>query len=493
MPLRLGTNVTAINAGRHLNRNTGDFTKRVERLSSGLRINRGADDAAGLSVSEGMRAELLGMRQGVRNAEQGISLIQLGEGSLNETSTMLTRMRELAVTSANSTINDQNRGGLTSEFNQLFAEMDRIATSTTYNKVTLLTGFGNAVSQNTKVSTALAGFSGVSEIGISGAVPGTYVFADTNADDNQITLSIQLEDGTRIEQSIDMGSGLDRSSTGENLVATGTTFTANFDRLGVQIVLVGPGVAPGTTLKSTVGAVQAGVDAQGIATQNITITDPKDANNTTTVAIAAGTGLAAAAATLNTALQGINSGASAVFNAGLNEIQIETNGALFGDPGNILATTSANSFIDGRLDGRVFKVEEGVGGVLQVGPNDAADNRIALNIGDMRASGSTLNLTGLSVANLESARGAITRIDTAILAVARQRGDLGAVQNRLSFTTRNLENAIENLQAAESAIRDADVATEISAFTRSQILTQAATAMVAQANALPQNALQLLQ
>ena len=136
MPLRLGTNITAINAGRNLNRNTGDFTKRVERLSSGLRINRGADDAAGLSVSEGMRAELLGMRQGVRNAEQGISLIQLGEGSLNETSTMLTRMRELAVTSANSTINDQNRGGLTSEFNQLFAEMDRIATSTTYNKVT---------------------------------------------------------------------------------------------------------------------------------------------------------------------------------------------------------------------------------------------------------------------------------------------------------------------------------------------------------------------
>ena len=111
----------------------------------------------------------------------------------------------------------------------------------------------------------------------------------------------------------------------------------------------------------------------------------------------------------------------------------------------------------------------------------------------MRASGSNLNLTGLSVANLGSARSAITRIDTAILAVARQRGDLGAVQNRLQFTTRNLENAIENLQAAESAIRDADVATEISAFTRGQILTQAATAMVAQANSLPQAALQLLQ
>ena len=349
------------------------------------------------------------------------------------------------------------------------------------------------MSQNSAVSDALAGFSGVSEIGISGAVPGTYVFSDTNADDNQITLSIDLPDGTRVEQSIDMGSGLDRSATGENLVATGTTFTANFDRLGVQIILVGPEVSPGTTLKSTVGAVQAGVDAQGNATQNITITSPKDENLTTTVAIAAGTGLAAAAATIDAALKGIDSTASATFNADLNEIQIETSGLLFGDPGNILGSTSANSFIDGRLDARSFLVEEGIGGVLQVGANDAADNRIALNIRDMRASGSNLNLTGLSVANLESARAAITRIDTAILVVARQRGDLGAVQNRLQFTTRNLENAIENLQAAESAIRDADVAFEISAFTRSQILTQAATAMVAQANSLPQAALQLLQ
>ena len=102
MPIRLGTNITALNAARHLNRNSADFSRRVERLSSGLRINRGADDAAGLSVSEGMRAELLGMRQAVRNATQGTSLIQLAEGSLNEVSTMLTRMRELAVTSASS-------------------------------------------------------------------------------------------------------------------------------------------------------------------------------------------------------------------------------------------------------------------------------------------------------------------------------------------------------------------------------------------------------
>ena len=487
MPLRFGTNITSINAGRHLNRNAADFTKRVERLSSGLRINRGADDAAGLSVSEGMRAELLGMRQGVRNAEQGISLIQLAEGSLNEVSNMLVRMRELAVTSANSTINDRNRQGLTAEFNQLAAEIDRIALSTTYNRQTLLTGFGNQVSQNSAVSTALAGFSGVSETGISGAVPGTYVFTDTSADDNQITLSVSLPDGTDLRQTIDVGAALDRDGT-QNLVATGTTFVANFDRLGVQVILVGAGVDQGTTLKSAQpSAAKAGQLILG------------SGDNAATVNVAAGESLALIATNLDTALKTLNPPGSAVFDAYLGEIIIETAGNAYGElatdgtTSSILAAINANAYIDGRLDGRRFLVEAGEGGVLQVGPNDNADNRIGLNIGDMRASGPELNLTGLSVANLVSARSAITTIDEAVLAVARQRGDLGAVQNRLEFTTANLSNAIENLQAAESAIRDADVAEEISAFTRGQIMTQAATAMLAQANALPQTALQLLQ
>ncbi|MFH1570871.1 MAG: flagellin [Gemmatimonadota bacterium] len=487
MPMRLGTNVSSINAGRNLNKNTADFKRRVERLSSGLRINRGADDAAGLSVSEGMRAELLGMRQGVRNAEQGISLIQLAEGSLNEVSNMLVRMRELSVTSANSTINDRNRQGLTAEFNQLAAEIDRIALSTTYNRQTLLTGFGNQVSQNSAVSTALAGFSGVSEVSISGAVPGTYVFSDGNPDDNQITLSITLPNGTDLRQTIDVGSALDRDGT-KNLVATGTTFVANFDRLGVQVIMVGAGVDQGTTLKSTQpAAAKSGQIILG------------SGENAATVTVTAGDGLASIATNLDTALKTLNPPGSATYDANLGEIQIEMAGNDYGElasdgtTNSILGSVNANSYIDGRLDGRRFYVEAGEGGVLQVGANNNADNRIALNIGDMRASGPQLNLTGLSVANIESARGAIQVIDEAILNVARQRGDLGAVQNRLEFTTNNLGNAIENLQAAESAIRDADVAEEISAFTRGQILTQAATAMVAQANALPQTALQLLQ
>ena len=481
MPLTLGRNITAINAARNLIKSYESFTKRVERLSSGLRINRGADDPAGLSVSEGMRAELLGMRQGVRNASQGISLVQLAEGSLNETSSMLIRMRELAVTSANSTINDQNRGSLAAEFNHLTSEIDRIALSTTFNKQTLLTGFGNAVSQTKTVSTALDGFAGVSGVGISGAVPGTYVFSDTSATDNQITLSIALDDGTRLEQSIDVGSALDTDGT-KNLVATGTTFTANFDRLGLQVIMVGAGVDQGTTLKSTVPAA---------ANEGNIILGSGD--ESVSVAVAAGQDLATTAAAIDTAIKTLDANASATFDATLGEILIETDGIEFGDASGVLNAVAANAYEDGRLNGKVILVEESEGGVLQVGPNDNANNRISLNIGDMRASGTTLTLTGLSVANLDSAKATITRIDNAILAVSRQRGDLGAVQNRLDFTTRNLENAIENLQAAESAIRDADMAEEMSQFTKGQILTQAGTAMVAQANAVPQAALQLLQ
>ena len=479
MPIRLGNNITSMNARRFLNQNSADFTKRVERLSSGLRINRGADDPAGLSVSEGMRSEILGMKQGVNNATQGISLIQLAEGSLNEVSSMLRRMREVAVQSANSTINDSNREGLSSEFNQLSAEIDRIAVSTTYNDQVLLTGFGNSVSQTKTISTALDGYTGVSEVGISGAVPGTYTFADTSADDNQITLSVTRADGTELKQSIDVGATLDRDGT-SNLVATGTTFVANFDRMGVQVTVVGPTVdTNSTTLKSTVANAGTGGFLE-IGNEGVTI----PANET----------LANIATSLNTVLSAQTPAGSASYNAALDEVQIDTGGNRVAEvPPGFLGLTAANSYIDGRLDGKQIVVIEAEGGVLQVGPNNEASNRIALNIGDMRSSGNELNLTGLSVANLESARNVISRVDAAILVVTRQRGNLGAVQNRLQFTTANLENAIENLTAAESAIRDADVAEEISQFTRAQILTQASTAMIVQANALPQSALQLLQ
>jgi flagellin len=148
---------------------------------------------------------------------------------------------------------------------------------------------------------------------------------------------------------------------------------------------------------------------------------------------------------------------------------------------------------DGELDGRSLVVSTGTGGTFQVGPDDSVDNRIEVNIRDMRASGAFLGLGGASLASLPSAQSAITTLDTAIGNVSQIRGDLGAFQNRLSFNLRNTENSVENNQASESSIRDADVAEEVSGFSQTQILVQATTAMLAQANVLPQNALTLLQ
>ena len=386
MPLRVNNNIAAINSRRQLNANNRDLSSRLERLSSGLRINRAADDAAGLSVREGMRAEISGLKMNVLNAEQGSNLLQVAEGSLNEINAMLIRMRELAVQSASSTVNDSNRESIQAEYTQLIQEIDRIAQSTTYNDQVLLTGFGNTVdATSTALTTSNA--TGVSSIKISGASTGTYTFGDT-ADDSEITLG----NGT-VTQTIRIATMLDGSD-----VATGTTTVANFDRLGVQVTLAGANVSNAT-----------------------------------------------------------------------------------------------GNYSDGDLDGTTIVVDSGTGGSFQVGPDDGINNRIEVGIQDMRASGAILNLNTTAVGTLDSSRAAITEIDQAIFKVSNQRGDLGAFMNRLAFTISFTENEIENIQNSEASISDADVAAEVTAFTRAQILSQAATSMLAQANVVPQSALSLLQ
>ena len=388
MPLRINNNIAAINARRNMNANFRDQGLRLERLSSGLRINRAADDAAGLSVREGMRAELSGLRQNVLNAEQGSNLLQVAEGSLNEVSAMLIRMRELSVQSASSTVNDLNRESIQAEFNQIIQEIDRISLSTTYNDQTLLTGFGNSIDTASTVVTGSA-TSGVVDVKISGASSGTYTFVDTGSADAEITLGNGV-----VTQTINVGQILDTTFN----VATGTSVVANFDRLGIQVTLAGDAVSNAT-----------------------------------------------------------------------------------------------GSYVDGDLDTQTLIVTNGTGGSFQVGPDDGINNRIEVSIGDMRASGPMLNLNTTSVGTISSSRASISQIDEAINKVSGQRGDLGAVMNRLAFTINYTENSIENIQNSEASISDADIAYEVSRFTRSQVLSQAATAMLAQANVVPQTALSLLQ
>jgi flagellin len=384
MPLRVNHNITAITARRALGVNSRTLSTRIERLATGLRINRAADDAAGLAISEGMRAEIGGLTQAVRNAEQATNLTQVAEGALNEVSSMLIRMRELSVQAASSTINDSNRSNLQAEYTQLVAEIDRVANSTSYNNTVLLTGFGNTVSSTQSTVLTASATTGVRDITVSGAGGGTYSFIDASSTDRQITLGNGVA-----TQTIDIGSVLDQDAVG-GVVATGTTAVANFDRLGIVLTL-------------------------------------------------------------------------------------------------------DQRYRDGDLDGQTIQIDAGTGGSFQVGPDNKVVDRIEFGMSDMRASGAELNLNVTSISSLVSAREAISFIDLAISRVANQRADIGAIQNRLAFTVSSANNAIENIQASESSIRDADVAEEISEFTRAQILTQAATSVLAQANAIPQSALSLLQ
>ena len=347
MPLRVNNNIAAINAGRHLNANNRNLGVRLERLASGLRINRASDAAAGLSVREGLRAELSGLRVNVKNAEQATNLLQTAEGSLNEINSIMIRMHELATQSANTTVTDTNRVGIQAEFTALTNEIDRIAGSTTYNTQVLLTGYGNTV------------------------------------DDASTAVAESLMSG--------------------DSVASGTQIVANFARLGINVTLAG------------------------------------------------------------------------------DNVMLDDDGAQIG------------AYTDGLLDTQTIIVAESTGGKFQIGPTNSAANRIEVDIADMRATGAPLNLGSANVASMTAAQGAMDTIRAAVTRVSEQRGEIGAVQNRLGFTIAYTQNEIENIQASEAAISDADIADEVSSFTRAQILSQAATAMLAQANVMPQNALALMQ
>ena len=216
---------------RLIGRNVQAVGRQTERLASGLRINRAADDASGLQVSEGMRGELSGLTQNVRNAEQAVDLLQVAEGSMAEVGNMLVRLRSLALQSSSSTLNDSNRESLAAEFTQLVSEVDRIAQATSYNGLSLLSGFGNQVSASSTALTA-SGATGVTMVQLSAADAGTFSFVDA-AGDQQLTLG----NGT-VSQTLNMATLLDNG-----MVATGTSVVANFDRLGIQVTLAGAGVA----------------------------------------------------------------------------------------------------------------------------------------------------------------------------------------------------------------------------------------------------------
>ena len=390
MGLSINQNIAAMNSYRNLSTTQGDLSKSLEKLSSGFRINRAADDAAGLAISEGLRSQIGGLKQAVRNSQDGISVVQTAEGALTETHAILQRMRVLAVQAANDGgLSTDAKGNIQSEVTQLKAELTRIADTTQFNGAKLL--------------------------------------------DGHYTGKFQV--GANVGETISVGIGTSMSASG--LGVSGVDVTA----------AAGAGALPGSTTTA------AAASTASVATVDA-LTDYTAAANW--------------GAKLNGSInfQGksldlgsVDVSSSVVGNkvAAINAALASTFGA-----GNVVAAATAT--------GITFT---GAAPGASPTPQELADN----TVGFSAATGADM---------------AISTIDSAIKAVSTTRADLGAVQNRFDHTIKNLNVAVENLSASESRIRDTDMASEMVNFTRAQILSQAGTAMLAQANQIPQSVLSLL-
>jgi flagellin len=394
MGLRINQNIAAQNAYRNLSITDGQMSKSLEKLSSGYRINRAADDAAGLSISEGLRSQIGGLKVAVRNSQDGISVAQTAEGALNEVTSILQRMRDLSVQSANGGSNDtEAKNAAQKEFGQLNEELDRIGKTTSFGKSKLLDGsFGQSQEvAGTKQTTALT------------SAGGTFTIDKINGATQTPPISVTVPTPGATDSAKDVSDSM-------NTAITTALKTAGFkgDELHVSAAVSDDGT--GYTFKMDGSKAFSVTDTGGGLT---------------------GVGLATAA-----------SGTKA----------------------------NANS------------------GQFQVGANSGETMNIA--IGAISA-----NALGTSALDLSADGGADTAIDaldTAITTVSDQRATLGAYQNRFEHTINNLNVSVENLSASESRIRDTDMAQEMVAFTRNQILTQAGTSMLSQANQASQNVLSLL-
>jgi len=388
-------NLMAMNTHRQLGINNTATSKSMEKLSSGFRINRAGDDAAGLAISEKMRGQIRGLKQAMRNAQDGISLIQTAEGALSETHAILQRMRELAVQAATDTNTMTDRKELQKEINQLLDEIDRIGNNTEFNTQKLLDG--------------------------------TY---------SAKKIHIGANEGQNMDITIgDMRTGVlgaAASATHATASLSGVTFTAVDAGSGgneIQVQFVNSGSGKSLTVEVT--------------GKTITVTLATDSSGKIT-------------STVDDIVSAINgdSGASALVTAS----------------GSGTTTVSAGSVT--------------LAGGKDAGTSSGSISSLRVDDVDNATTGGVLTQSG--------ANAAITIINRAIEQVSAERSKLGAIQNRLEHTIANLGTSAENLQAAESRIRDLDMAEEIMAFTKNSILQQAATAMLAQANQQPQTVLQLL-
>jgi len=396
--MRINQNVMANNASRNLASTNVMLGKNLEKLSSGFRINRAADDAAGLVVSQGLRAQVSSLKQAARNAQDGISVVQTAEGALNEVHSMLNRMRDLTVQAANSGGNDTAaRAAAQAEIDALATEITRVSDSTRFGGVNLLDG---SYGIRTAVSAASAG---VANTGVVGASGGSFTIAINGGPAITVTLSANLNSSQTSADVLE-------SDINAALTAGGSIYGGKVSITSTAVV----GSTTNNVLSISVGGLKSG--------ESFTLVD--------------GAG---------------------------------------GDLSDLGITSLTSSQI-------------GNGGVFQIGAN--AGETVSLAIVDTDAT--SLGIGALNVTTDAGAASALGALDSAISTVSSIRGELGALQNRFESMINNLQVTTENLSASESRIRDTDMAQEMVSFTKNNVLLQAGTAMLSQANQVPQSILSLL-
>jgi flagellin len=467
MALIINTNISALTAQRNLTRAQGGLEKSIQRLSTGLRINGAVDDAAGLAISDRLTAQIRGLNQAVRNANDGTSALQTADGSLNEVSNLLQRARELAVQSANDSNSASDRSSLNAEVSSILAELDRLSGTVQFNNRKLLDGtFQNAQFQ----------------IGANAFETVSFSIGSVNTTD----LGAKVLQGNAV------------SSTSLTGLSSSSTLTIN----GISVT-----IGAQTAIEGVINAInnQSG-DTKATALKNAqtVVTD--------TGFIALTTGGAVQTLTLNGVTIALSTG-----NADANSTFIATvNG--FSNQTGVLAATNSVGITFTRSNGGTIALSEstasvGVGDTvgstasrtfnagftLSVDLNQslsvvssATGDGLGFTTGVVSTTATSKRINSLSISNVSSANDAIQTIDFGLSQLSRLRGSIGAVQNRFLSAISSLSVASENLSAARSRIQDADVAQETAELTRTQILIQAGVSVLAQANQLPSVALSLL-
>ena len=472
-------NMQAANANRMLNITSGAQSKSTEKLSSGYRINRAADDAAGLSISEKMRKQIRGLDKASSNAQDGVSSVQTAEGALTEVHSMLQRMNELATQAANGTNSTTDRSAIQDEMDQLTTEIDRVAETTKFNETYLLKGDNGTKTINMKAHDA----------GLKGTL--------TDNGDGTATF---VMDELKVGDSVSIGGK--NYTIGATADEAKTTFNDKVKKKGDKLTINGKSIEIVENYNNGQGADADEKKADLQSKGQYTLDDAKALiGEGTTIKFADGTSLKA----MKGATDGIDDNDTSVITAKkaytlaqdellkANQIGDTNNDAKVGKDDAFASYTLTDASNTFKIHTGTSNVAEKLSFSLHVGSDADMTNKITVGIETMNSS--YLGIKGLNVNDDSGIAGtyAIDAISDALQKVSDQRSSLGAVQNRLEHTIDNLDNVVENTTSAESRIRDTDMAKEMVNYSKNNILAQAGQSMLAQANQSNQGVLSLLQ